>query len=228
MSRYGVIENARKKKAKKAGGAQGGKHESMDNNVYFVPEVAKIVIDRLSEKFPKKANFILDACAGPGALGEAVYDWYRARGELPQVFYQDLAYTDPGDKQVPGDILKYKPGHHFDLIICNPPFIPVTLPEKIYHHLFDLLSKNGVLFFMCNSTFFYQGWERAIKLKYTDVYFMPRYIFDYGINKKQKKQKTKGENSTVLLDCQWIVCPADCKTNKYIHIPRDIYNETFF
>ena len=213
----------------RTGGSSGSVIESMDNNIYFVPETAKIIIEKIGHNFPEKTNLILDACANDGVLGEAVYNWYRERGELIQVIYQDIKYKGYADKQIGGDILEYKPEKKFDIIICNPPWKPVTTPENIYHYLFNnILSENGILIYIIDLTFLYQGWERAIRLKYEKVYFLPRYTFNYGVNKKQKAAKTGGEYDTVLLDVGVMICPKKYQGNLFIHIPKDIKQRRFF
>ena len=91
-----------------------------------------------------------------------------------------------------------------------------------------LLYPGGLLIFIIDSTFLYQGWERAIELKYEKTYFVPRYIFDFGDNKKKKLAKTEGKSNVVLMDISVMICPEGCKDNNYIHIPRDVYNERMF
>ena len=62
----------------------------------------------------------------------------------------------------------------FDVIICNPPWkLNVALP--IYKHLEKLLAPNGVLIFIINNVFCYQGSDRAEELDYQKYYFLPRW-----------------------------------------------------
>lgn len=211
---------------KRAGGVAG--IPGMDNEIYFVPEVAKIMIDKIAHHFPKYPDRILDACAGKGVLGEAIYNWYRKRGELIGINYQDIAYKEECDKKIGGSILDYHPGFKYNIIICNPPFHPVDIAFNIWKHLMSLLYPGGLLIFIIDSTYIYQGWQRAIELKYEKTYFLPRYVFDFGNNKKKKLIKTKGKSNVVLMDISVMICPEGYKENNFIYIPRDVYNARLF
>jgi hypothetical protein len=227
----------------RSGGIKGG-IKGMDNNIYFDPKVAQCIIDQLTPEFPKNPMRVLDACAGRGALGEAVYNYYRGKGEPKIIHYQDIQYPESSDKKIGGSILDYKPLFKYDIIITNPPFTPVTFALAVYKHLMSLLTERGVLIFFINNVFMYQGWERGRELKYSKSYFLPRYIFDTKENKEKKRLKNiervkaeakkhkwndlqvaakiKKTSDTVLTDVSVLVCPAENKHNNFLHVPREI------
>lgn len=152
----------------------GSQHEpGGDNNVYFHPRNAEEVVTYLYPHFLPRLQFtpmesicsVLDACAGDGALGKVFETHYNCL-----VDYQDI--KDSGKS-----ILEYAPEGEFNIIVCNPPWIPVKLAEAIYRHLLTLLAPGGVLLFVINNTFAYQGSERALALPFEKFYFLPRYVF---------------------------------------------------
>lgn len=168
---------------------EGKRNNIQENDVFFDPITAKIISYNLSAHFieisTEKNNLkILDACANNGVLGDSVY-YYAKIGnpDQPDIYYQDIKYdieqTMTCENMIGGNILDYKPDIKFDIIICNPPWVPVELPEAIFHHLLTLLTDDGILFFVVNLPFFYQGKDRAKKLKFQKLYFLPRYIFKH-------------------------------------------------
>lgn len=151
----------------------GVRKAETDNNVYFHRLNAEELITYLKKHFVSLLQLspynppcrVLDACAGREALGRVFKEKYGC-----EVTFQDI-------KQKGESILDYKPGHPFDIIVCNPPWIPVELPEAIYKKLVTLLAPGGVLFFIVNNTFCYQGPDRATALFFNKFYFLPRYTF---------------------------------------------------
>lgn len=187
----------------------GRAHET---DVYFVPEVAELIIKKLLCHLPPRRSRlrIMDACAGNGVLGVAMR---KVILEKTEHGITGMAFVE---KKHGVDILTYKDRGGFDVIICNPPWVPVELAEKIYYKCLSLLNDGGVMFYIINNTYVYQGWQRAIKLTFQKYYFLPRYVFSW-----QNKKK--------LLDCGVMAChrgkmpAAAAHQNCYIHIPKDIY-----
>lgn len=187
----------------RSGGVATG--ETHDQNVYFIPEVAEIMFDYLKPHYADyKCPLILDACCGSGVLGKSLSKILNGKCKTT---YHDINMNGQS-------ILEYKTHWKFDIIVCNPPWAPVSTAEKIYHFLISMLSDAGVLFFIINNTFMYQGWERAVELQCSRYYFLPRYVFKWS--------------GRPLLDCGAMVyhksqvpdnaIPLSC----YIHIPPDI------
>jgi hypothetical protein len=110
---------------------------------------------------------ILDACAGDGVLGNAInIELKKHIGIDANVSFIDELYGH--------DV--FDENGEYDLIICNPPWaIKQSLP--IYNHLLSLLSQDGILIFIINNVFVYQGSDRAESLKYQKYYFLPRWTF---------------------------------------------------
>lgn len=147
-----------------------------DNDVYFNDTNAFEMLDYLYPHYSKyKYPAVLDACCGKGALGNALM-----KIKPCHVTSQDI-------KQSGESILDYKALYNFDIILCNPPWHPVELPEAIYYKLISMLNPDGVLIFIIDNVFCYQGIDRAKKLNFQKYYFLPRFVF-----------KSSGKN---LLDC---------------------------
>lgn len=146
-----------------------------DCDVFFVPEVADEAINHLSVhlplyKYPNVNLSVLDACANDGVLGKAIKKWYLKSGMgNAKVIFQDI-------KQKGISILDYVPKKKFDVIICNPPW-KEKLARDIYFWLMRHLDETGVLLFVINNSFLYQGWERARSLGCQKFYFLPRFAF---------------------------------------------------
>lgn len=109
---------------------------------------------------------VLDACCGEEKnLGRAIAS---VNG------FTDVTYID------------IKNGHNifdvndkFDVIVCNPPWnLKTSLP--VYKHLINnCMADDGILFFVINIVFCYQGSDRAEELKYQKFYFFPRWVFKH-------------------------------------------------
>lgn len=112
--------------------------------------------------------YLLDACSGSGALGKAFKGVMETRGSKPVLYSAEIKNG--------WDVMKTNEREKFDVIICNPPWkLNVALP--IYKHLEKLLAPNGVLIFIINNVFCYQGSDRAEELDYQKYYFLPRWTF---------------------------------------------------
>lgn len=190
-----------------------GKHAE-SNIVCFKEDYARLVVESLLNEIALingKTYSILDACCGDGVLGKS----FKHKIANTEIDYVDIDknncfYTTFTDDFYILDILKVKTNWRYDIIICNPPWIPVELPEQIFHHLRTLLAPNGVLFFVINNTFVYQGWKRAITLPIDKYIFLPRYTF--------------ASSGNALLDCGVIVSKKETTENKcFIHLPKE-YN----
>lgn len=141
----------------------------VDENVYFHPRNAWEMFNYLSPHFAiphDEAPQILDACAGSGILGKAVKEYY------------DISKTDFVDIKHGADVLNIN--KKYDIIVCNPPWsLKISLP--IYWRLVEhCLAPYGVLFFIINNVFCYQGSDRAEGLKYQKYYFLPRWTFHHA------------------------------------------------
>jgi 2-polyprenyl-3-methyl-5-hydroxy-6-metoxy-1,4-benzoquinol methylase len=149
-----------KDKQKKRGGGSNIE-KPPENDIYIHPKHAQEIVKYLSPHFPIRLHYnVLDACCGHGVLGDAIKDYYsRKINSDVSITYQDIKINGKS-------ILDEKYDKLFDIIICNPPWVPVDLPEAIYHYLIGLLNTGGVLIFIINNTFVYQGIDRAILLDY--------------------------------------------------------------
>lgn len=180
---------------------KGKRNVVQENDVYFNKPVSDFMIEYLNPHFSEKISNgndlkILDACANDGVLGLSLSDYYGKQGICPSITLQDIKKTGQS-------ITKYYPngGHRFDVIVCNPPWVPSSLAEEIYHHLYkNLLKDDGVLIFIINSTFCYQGIDRAKELTFQKYYFLPRYTF-----------KSVGRP---LLDAGVMICHKNCVVPK--------------
>ncbi len=192
------------------GTAQKGKRNSIqENDIFFNKPVSEFMVNYLKPHLPNnlKKTKILDACANDGVLG---YTLMESIGDS-RLTMQDI-------KKSGQSITSYYPesGNKYDVIVCNPPWVPVTLTEEIYHHLYNnLLDDHGVMFFIINNTFVYQSIGRGSELTFQKYYFLPRYVF-----------RSVGRP---LLDCGVMVCHKDKKMNKkaleldcFIPIPREL------
>lgn len=150
----------------RTGGSQ--KISKKENDIFTHEIIANEIFNYLFIHFKFiKLPKILDACCNDGVLGKAIAKQFNNNC---LVEFQDI-------KQNNKSILDSKFNIKFDIIVCNPPWIPVGLPYEIYKYLKNLLNKDGVLFFIINNTFVYQGRDRAIDLDYQKYYFLPRYAF---------------------------------------------------
>lgn len=142
----------------------------------------------LKPHFPQKNDIrILDACSGSGNLGFSVC----ANCDSKSIGHYDCEIKEGKDI--------FSQEGKFDIIVCNPPW-KLNLALPIYEKLLTLLSDEGVLFFVINNVFLYQGSDRAEKLKFQKFYFLPRWVF-----------KPSGRP---LLDCGVAVYHANCELPK--------------
>ena len=153
--------------------AQTGREGRQDIQTH--PVVAKAIMEYLRPHFIHLDGFnplILDACAGDGVLGVAL------QGAL---YWNSILYSvDVVSKHSRVDerdtLSVVRPGAGFNIIVCNPPW-----KEKdalaIWNHLYSLLAPDGILVFLINNVFCYQGVDRASVLNYQKYYFLPRYTF---------------------------------------------------
>lgn len=176
-------------------GRTGGKtnpERDHEQNVSFHPQNAAELADyllphysRIKQDSPK----ILDACSGEGFLGRALLEQVEKFSNEPILNSIDSLYGQ--------DIMQET--EQYDLIICNPPWsLKKSLP--IFNHLYSLLAPGGVMLFVINLVFCYQGSDRAEVLNYQKYYFLPRWTF-----------KSSGRP---LLDCGVMVCHQDWKVPK--------------
>ena len=168
---------------------------NVTNDIMFDYESAKWLFEWLYSNLlmpfrwysPRKG---LDACCGTGVLGRALSEYVR------YVDYVDIKQYAGGVKVNLIDILEFKAdkfSDKYDAIICNPPWSPVDLSEKIYHHLLGLLKPHGWLYFIINYAFINTGWKRGAKLGKGIQIPLPRYTF-------HKSLKICKPESTGLLD----------------------------
>jgi hypothetical protein len=159
---------------KRGGGgvsSKGKRNKIQENDVFFNKPVAEFMLNYLKPHLPKRDNLkILDECANDGVLGYTLEKICSEKNTISTLDIRDIKINGES-------ALDHKPDYKYDLIIVNPPFVPVTLPESIYHHLYNLLSDDGVMLYIINSTFTYQGFDRAKELKFQKYYFLPRYTF---------------------------------------------------
>jgi hypothetical protein len=175
------------------GGIKNELSGKKNNDIKTHPTVARMMIDHLSPHFdlipyPR----ILDACSGQDiVLGKAIKNKYESLGKK-------IESLDYQDREIDGKcILSFKPKKKFNIIIANPPWVPVNFALDVYNHLIDMLDYNGVLLFVVNNVFCYQGEERALQLFYQKYYFLPRYAYkwsgkkllDAGVLVKHNDQK---------------------------------------
>lgn len=149
---------------KRAGGSRNRDHV-IDENIEFpldyADQMAKYLLPHYSNLLVTMK--VLDACSGSGNLGSSFLKY--SAGHV-------CFYVDEFNGQ---DILQLD-NEKFDLIICNPPW-SLKIALKIYNKLLTLLSDDGILFFVINNVFCYQGSSRAEILKFQKYYFLPRWIF---------------------------------------------------
>lgn len=159
-------------------GGTGIRTENPNNNTRTPKRTAEFIAEYLSSHYDNIPGHMLDACAGDGVLGDA----FMEKSICQSLFDIDI---NPGKENIiKGDVLSLK--FDFDIIICNPPW-PEKIAKEIYHHLYCLLNDGGVMFFLINNVFCYQGYDRAVELPFQKYYFLPRYAFK--------------ESGRPLLDC---------------------------
>jgi hypothetical protein len=170
------------------GKRQGGipTERKPSSTVHFDQEIARyLMLDLLSRYglWVSDSTNGLDACCGKGVLGLA-YQWAAQVKGLPSVpmTFLDTKRLTSLPFQVSAcfvetDVLTWRSKRLFDVIVCNPPWMPVGIAEEIYHTLYNRLTLQGVLFFVINTTFLYSSVERASRISYNDVVLLNRYTF---------------------------------------------------
>lgn len=155
-------------------GRTGGKTNSGRDgaqDVCFHPDNARELARYLLPHYNRQKDdypVVLDACSGNGVLGRAFSDELERLGCKPTVI--------EAEKKAGVDVLNIPVSKKFDVIVCNPPWsLDQALP--IFQHLETLLAADGVLFFVINNVFCYQGSDRAETLDYQKFYFLPRWTF---------------------------------------------------
>jgi len=153
---------------------------------------------------------VLDACCGNGAFSKGFIKFFNNDDDillsLADIKKYDMLNITVLHNYIYGNVLEIN--QQYDIILCNPPWAPVDNALEIYLHMQSLLSPSGIMLFIINSTFLYQGQERANLLKYDAVKFLPRYTFE-GSGKP-------------LLDPVVIRASVDSFRNNYLHIPKSI------
>jgi hypothetical protein len=149
----------------------GGKttKREVSENVEFYPDNAFELMHYLRPHFtmlfmsrPYRLK-VLDACSGSGNLGN----------KFEEIFSSKVDYAE-----IQNGVNVHDIEEKYDVIICNPPWsLKISLP--IYWKLVDLLRPDGILIFIINNVFCYQGSERASELKYQKYYFLPRWTFKH-------------------------------------------------
>jgi len=195
--------------AKEGVRSNSDEYNPVKNNIFFTHNIANVLLNQLAPHFKHKENpKILDACSGSGTLGLELMKYFDYNATLT---LQDMEYYNKSVLD-----LSFEPQ---DIIIANPPFVPVTLPESIHHHLHKCLKPDGVLIFYINCTYAYQGWKRAISIPTMNrVYFTPRYLF-----------KPAGKP---LLDCCFLITHKDNNIpiesqslNSFLHVDPELVND---
>lgn len=183
----------------------GGTHKKtndepgVDNNYYFEDYQADFIFQYLK---PHLENIhepqILDVCAADGVLGRSILNLF----DNSTAFYLDIKKCGWSIKGGEGCLnTNDLPGHNFligqpiersetyDIIVINPPWVPLLTAWQIYKKALTLLSPGGVLFFCINNTFVYQGRDRLPHLKFQKYYLLPRNVFNTPFNRKLREDK---------------------------------------
>jgi len=228
-----------KKIGRRAGGADNPSENVIDNDYYFDGETADFIFDYLSPHFsnypeyPRGVN-ILDLCSGESCvLGISINNILQNSKKkisdkpLSSLMFNNTTFVD---KKFGNDLFTFQYKNEYNLIVSNPPWIPVDLAFNIYKKCLQILAPGGVLFFVINNTFIYQGPNRWIGLKGQKYYLLPRYIFDNAINRKIRIKNIKARDDLddktkaikcsqpILLDAGVLVYHADNI------IPKDAVN----
>jgi len=223
-------------------GGKTGCGKPSDTNVYTDPRVADFIFAYLKPHFDDlifhtqgiktldRYIRIFDACSGKDhVLGNSIKNVISQNIYIPNsnllLTYQDICMAGKS-------ILNSSHGlGNYDIIVCNPPWHPTKQAEEIYWFLVNLLKPDGVLFFLINNVFCYQGRERAEKLLFQKFYFLPRYVFANNfkmiVDPVSGEEKRKYKN---LLDCGIMVyhknsdMPGEAANlNCFIPIPKNIF-----
>ena len=167
------------------------------DDIHVSPEVAKKIFNYLSPHYKHFGPCVVfDECANDGVLGQAILN------NLPD--HSVLHYHDIKDDGVSGEDFKVLGSP--EIIVCNPPWRE-KVAKAIFMKLINDLAPNGVMFFLINNVFMYQGWKRARDLHCQKFYFLPRYVFkssgcsllDCGVAVYHKNGIIP--NSAARLDC---------------------------
>jgi len=172
-------------KRPRAGGSttKGKRNNVQENDIFFHPFVSNALIKALSVHINNKKLVnaflydnkfrVLDACCGAGALGTS----FKKHFKNSTVDFVDIMNQTGLKRFKKLNIAYWKPSYQYDVILCNPPWIPVEIPMEIYYKTIDLLKPTGTLFYIINNTFCYQGPKRGKRLKFQKYYFLPCYTF---------------------------------------------------
>jgi len=183
----------------------GGTHKKtnddpgVDNNYYFEDYQADFIFQYLKPHidFINKPD-ILDVCSAGGVLGKAILNLFDVAGcnfiDIKKSFWmvKDGDNYDSQDNFKGQDFLKpipKDPHQKFAIIVINPPWVPLITAWEIYKKALTLLALDGVLFFIINNTFVYQGRNRLPHLKFQKYYLLPRNVFNTPFNRKLRRKK---------------------------------------
>jgi len=177
----------------------------IDNNYYFTDYQADFIFNYIMAHMALIKNpHILDVCSGTGVLGKAILKLFEFGGcnfiDIKKCSWltKKLDCYEGADNFIGQDFLKPLPmasGRKFDIIVVNPPWAPLEIAFKIYQKALTLLSPNGILFFIINNTFTYQGRDRLPLLKFQKYYLLPRNCFNTNVNRKLRKIKILNDRS---------------------------------
>jgi ribosomal protein L3 glutamine methyltransferase len=109
--------------------------------------IAELIDNRFRPWVAADPARILDLCAGSGcigiacavAFGQAQVDLAELDAGALAVMKQNVAHHALGDRVrvVKSDLFNALPGRRYDLVVCNPPYIPLKRWRKLpreYHH----------------------------------------------------------------------------------------------
>ena len=158
------------KKRNRGGGKaiKGVTQIKTENDIKTPPWLADVIFSYLKPHYSGTQNpLILDACSGKDfVLG------YAIKKKIKNCYLKCFDILINNCK-----IQDFNFAEKFDIIVCNPPWTPVTEAFEIYLKLKSILTENGVLIFIINNSFCYQGISRAYCLDYQKYYFLHRSAF---------------------------------------------------
>ncbi len=106
--------------------------------------IAELVLDRFQPWVPSSAGRVLDMCTGSGCIAIAIaryLPWTRVDAvdiskEALEIAARNVARHGVGERVnlIESDLFHSLPACHYDLIVANPPYVPVesidALPEE--------------------------------------------------------------------------------------------------